>query len=206
MHAVFLDPITRNSVGYVEGGAVEYCCTDELEASDLCGKGVKVRRAHPQSAAGRAARGAAESTCSVSSSSDLHMPLTQLCRFPCFASQPSTLSTAPIPPLTQAGGFIVNASVGKPVVVTTVVSTSATSPVAGTAGFEVTVEGPQYVILAACASDGSAGVMPNVALDIEIAFKNPYGFMPGNQYGCVGGPRAPMGMHSIEAGWPAGAA
>lgn len=43
VHAVFLDPITRNSVGYVEGGAVEYCCTDELEASDLCGKGVKVR-------------------------------------------------------------------------------------------------------------------------------------------------------------------
>ena len=48
------------------------------------------------------------------------------------------------------------------------------------------VEGVQYVIIATCDANGTEGSrLPNVVIDIDVDFRNPYGHLPGQLYGCV---------------------
>lgn len=88
----------------------------------------------------------------------------------------------------ELGGFIVHANgTARPPKVEKVELTSAgKEPIKGSSKAEVAVEGPQYVIVAACDAAGEEGVrLPDVALSLTVEFKNPYGYLPGQLYGCV---------------------
>jgi hypothetical protein len=60
-------------------------------------------------------------------------------------------------PCPQKGGFIIRSenAARKATVVTVPVKTGDAAPAAGDSNFEVSVEGPQYVIIAACDKDGA---------------------------------------------------
>jgi hypothetical protein len=49
--------------------------------------------------------------------------------------------------------------------------------------YSALTEGPQYVILIACPTVSSTSLLPNYPNTIDIAFKNPYGFVPGSLFG-----------------------
>jgi hypothetical protein len=93
----------------------------------------------------------------------------------------------------ELGGFIVHPgnSTRRPKVATVTLTSAGKQPVLGSNKTEVVVEGPQYVIVAACDAEGQDGVrLPDVALSLAVEFKNPYGYLPGQLYGCARGGRA----------------
>lgn len=54
----------------------------------------------------------------------------------------------------------------------------------GSGAYEVTREGENYVILAACDAAGTTtAALPALDLDLSVSFRNPYGFLPGQVYG-----------------------
>lgn len=99
------------------------------------------------------------------------------------------------------GGFIVNPDVasranikdGAELFHVETITTTAPSegPMAGTLTlgggggiYEVLREGPNYVIVAACdAAGATTASLPALDLDIDVSFRNPYGYLPGQVYG-----------------------
>ena len=60
----------------------------------------------------------------------------------------------------------------------------ALAPMQASAAFAVTREGMQYVALLACDVSGSVTrALPGYALQLSVAFRNPYGYLPGQVFG-----------------------
>ena len=64
-------------------------------------------------------------------------------------------------------------------------ASGALEPLQSSASFGVTREGMQYVALLVCDASGSPAspALPNYALQLQVAFHNPYGYLPGQVYG-----------------------
>jgi hypothetical protein len=51
--------------------------------------------------------------------------------------------------------------------------------------YEVAQSGPQAIVYTACDASGSNFELPKLFLDAVVTFRNPYGYIPGQQYGYV---------------------
>lgn len=91
----------------------------------------------------------------------------------CFGSAPGELIVYP-----AASG----STARSPSVFSTTVSDN-TQPMSLSTNYSALTEGPQYVILIACPTVSSTTLLPNYPNTIDIAFKNPYGFVPGSLFG-----------------------